>query len=124
MQKRKVLIVDDTASVRSLLGSVLDTADLEIQFAEDGAQAFEMISVEAPDIVLCDLNMPVMSGRELLEKLRHGVKSSKVPFIVLSADNDQKLSQELRELGANEVVDKAGSLPDLLQHVNRLLEMP
>ena len=70
-EKRKVLVVEDAAPVRKLLASVLGANDFDVQLAEDGEQALEMISHEAPDIVLCDLNMPVMNGKELLEKVRY-----------------------------------------------------
>jgi CheY-like chemotaxis protein len=69
--KAKLLIVDDEPSIRMSLSYVLAEIGYRVRTAEDGVSALNAISDEAPDILLSDLNMPGMSGFELLSRVRH-----------------------------------------------------
>jgi len=69
----KILVVDDSRTMRMIVKRTLRQAGygkLEVEEAENGAEALEKILVSQPDMVLCDWNMPVMTGIELLEALR------------------------------------------------------
>ena len=96
--KARVLIVDDSALARRNLRQILESANCEVDEAEDGLTALERYFLERPDVVLLDLVMRGMYGLDVLEKLRQLDPLAKV--VVVSADV-QTSSQEL--------VDQAGA---------------
>lgn len=82
-----VLIVDDDLTIRRAVGELLEDAGYEVQLAENGAVALDVVRQKnKPSLVLLDMMMPVMSGFELLELLQDGdVDLNQVPIVVLSA---------------------------------------
>jgi two-component system chemotaxis response regulator CheY len=96
--KTRVLIVDDSALARRNLRQILESANCEVDEAEDGLSALERYFLDKPDVVLLDLVMRGMYGLDVLEKLRQLDPLAKV--VVVSADV-QTSSQEL--------VDQAGA---------------
>jgi CheY-like chemotaxis protein len=83
---RKVLVVDDESDMRFLLRMVLEPEGFEVVEAHHGAVALELVKEEQPDLVVTDLMMPVMNGRELIERLRADAQTAGIPIIVLSAN--------------------------------------
>ena len=65
----KILIIEDDASVREVIGDYLSTKGFQILQAEDGSQGLDIFSKESPDLVLLDLRLPVMDGIEVLEQI-------------------------------------------------------
>jgi CheY-like chemotaxis protein len=82
-----VLIVDDDLTIRETIGDLLMDAGYEVQLAENGAVALDVVRrTKKPSLLLLDMMMPVMSGFELLELLEDGdVDLNQVPIVVLSA---------------------------------------
>ena len=64
-----VLVVDDDVSIRRLVKLILTDAGFDVTVAEDGREALAILQVEAPSVLVLDMNMPVMDGRELFERL-------------------------------------------------------
>ena len=81
----KVLVVDDESSMRFLLRMVFETEGFEVVEAHHGAAALERMKETEPDLVVTDLMMPVMNGRELIERLRADAETAGIPILVLSA---------------------------------------
>ncbi|MEO6259124.1 MAG: response regulator [Thermoanaerobaculia bacterium] len=81
--KRKILIVEDDSDVRRLYAIGLNQRGFEVKLAANGAEAVERIGTERPDLVLLDWLMPLMDGREVLEKLGEGAHSQ-LSVIVIS----------------------------------------
>ena len=79
----KILIVDDEAGVRELLKDALKLAGFETQAANDGMSALTALRSYTPDIMIIDINMPLMDGFELVERLRKN--GNEVPVLMLSA---------------------------------------
>lgn len=105
---KKVLVVDDSALARQLvraaLGAVLGHTDFVE--AEDGAVALRTLVTKDFDLVVCDLNMPVMDGHALLARLRGLAHHKRTPVLILSSlVNDAKAAQ-LKAAGANVVLKK------------------
>ncbi len=111
----RILVVDDEASMRTLLTEYLQQIGLEVVTATDGQGALETIRMEAPDAVLLDLVMPGMDGMTFLEKLRENPLHTGLPVLVLTA---KELSRkEMDELGdlASGVILKDDDMPDQLR---------
>lgn len=83
---RKVLVVDDESNMRFLLRMTLESGGFEVVEAHHGAAALERVKQEEPDLVVTDLMMPVMNGRELVARLRADAETAGIPIIVLSAN--------------------------------------
>ncbi len=79
-------MVDDESNMRFLLRMVLETEGFEVVEAHHGAAALERVQEEEPDLVMTDLMMPVMNGRELIERLRADPETAGIPILVLSAN--------------------------------------
>lgn len=96
----KVLIVDDHFVVREGLKLVLETGErFEIAGeAANGEEALRLIAQSPPDVILLDLNMPVMSGLEMMKRLRE--KNCEIPVIILTTYNEDELMMQGLALGA------------------------
>ena len=83
---RKILVVDDESNIRFLLRMVFELEGFKVVEAHHGAAALELVKEEQPDLVVTDLMMPVMNGRELIERLRADAETAGIPIVVLSAN--------------------------------------
>jgi two-component system, chemotaxis family, chemotaxis protein CheY len=106
---KKVLIVDDSSLARSVVrAAVLSAAGtaVEVLEAEDGAVGLKILSQQQVDLVVCDLNMPVLDGHALLARVRGLSKHRTTPFIVLSSLVNDAKSAQLKAAGATMVLKK------------------
>ena len=121
--KRQVLVVDDELINRELMGIVLEN-DYEVLFAEDGRQAMDMVreNSETLSLVLLDLMMPIMSGKEVLRQIKADPATRQIPVIVLTAD--QKAEVEILNLGAADFIPKPYPEADvILARILRTIEL-
>ena len=109
--KPKLLIVDDEPSTRNLLTQIFSNMGHDVNSAEDGFSALEQIRAEVPDILLSDLNMPRMSGFELLSVVRR-----RIPEIYVIATSGAFRGDEVPHgIAADAFYEKATGLPSLFQ---------
>jgi len=119
MTKPLILIVDDEVGVRELLTDALSLGGYETREAKDGMSALTLIRKQKPDLLIIDINMPIMDGFELLERVRES--KNQVPAIMLTARKDRTdVSRGLR-LGADDYVTKPFGLEELLLRVQAVL---
>jgi CheY-like chemotaxis protein len=95
MQNRKALVVDDEFHIVQVVSIKLKNNGFEVVTAENGGDAYKVACQTHPDIIVTDLQMPVMSGVELIEKLRQNPETAHIPVIMLTArgftiEEDQK----------------------------------
>lgn len=83
----KVLVVDDESNMRLLIRMILESAGHEVVEAAHGAAALERMKESQVDLVVTDLMMPVMTGRELVERLRADPRTASIPIVVVSASS-------------------------------------
>jgi two-component system chemotaxis response regulator CheY len=83
----KVLVVDDESNMRLLIRMILESAGYEVVEAAHGAAALMWVKASRFDLVVTDLMMPVMSGRELVERLRADPGTASIPIMVVSASS-------------------------------------
>jgi two-component system chemotaxis sensor kinase CheA len=118
----KVMIVDDSPGMRLRTARLIKSAGWQTIIATDGFEAMEILqgSVEPPDIILSDVEMPRMNGFELLQFLRHRKSLSEVPIIMITsrdADNDRKRAFDL---GVSEYLTKPYEDEALLEKIKDL----
>jgi CheY-like chemotaxis protein len=117
-----VLVVDDEPEIRLIVEIQLKAAGYHVLDAENGEAALELLlSDGAPvDVVLLDLSMPRISGREVLERLRAAGRLDHLPVIVLSA-HATEVEEELIALGCQDCIGKPYSQQRLLSSVEGVL---
>jgi chemosensory pili system protein ChpA (sensor histidine kinase/response regulator) len=103
---RRVLLVDDSVSVRRFVGHMLQKAGFEVLTANDGAEALERLAATTVDVVLTDLEMPRVNGYELIEDLRRRASTREVPVVVLTTRAGEKHWALARRLGVRHYVTK------------------
>lgn len=112
-----VLIVEDTATTRLILRQGLTQAGYQVIATENGYQAILAFQQHSVDLVLLDVNMPVMDGFECCEALRHSEKGRHIPIIMLTGRDDHESINRAFELGASDFITKPINLRLLLQRV-------
>ncbi|MRR11048.1 response regulator [bacterium] len=117
----RVLIADDEPHIRRLVSFTLGKGGFEIIEATDGGEAWDLARSELPDIVLLDVMMPVMTGYEVLEKLKADPATRDIPVVMLSAKSQQTEVQAGLAGGACEYICKPFTPKDLVQRVTELL---
>jgi DNA-binding response OmpR family regulator len=102
-----VLCIEDDRDMSALIVEELESRGFRVLVAHDGQQGLSMLLKAQPDIILSDVNMPSMSGLEVLESLTEiGPRFARVPFIFLTALNDREDELRGRRLGADDYVTK------------------
>jgi len=118
----KILIVDDDEAGRKLLSRILVSAGYEIITAENGEQALEVFREQKPDLMITDLNMPVMDGFELAEAIRQDSSAAHVPIIFISAMYMDIVSKvKAMEIGGNEYLTQPIDRDELIFKVKAML---
>ena len=117
----KVLIVYDFATMRRIMRNILKQIGFSnINEADDGKSALKELKKEKFDLVLCDWNMPEMSGIELLKNVREDAQLSDTPFVMVTAEAQKENIVEAVKLGVNNYVVKpftADTISEKLQKV-------
>ena len=111
----RILVVDDEPMVRETLGQVLVDEGYVVDLAVDGANALALVHAARPDVILLDLMMPGMNGRQFLHALRDDPSFAHVPVLIMTAVHG--LEVNLSAIGASEVVEKPFDVDDLLNKV-------
>jgi CheY-like chemotaxis protein len=115
--QKRVLVVDDDASIRELLSTALEEDGYEVVPAVNGQDALAVCERWRPDVIILDLMMPVMDGWTFAKRLR---ERDEIPIVVLSAATD--LARHAKTIGAAAVVGKPFDLDQLLPKVARAAE--
>lgn len=113
----RVLIVDDSLSVRQSLSQLIEDAGFDAQLARDGIEAMDMIREQAPDIVLADMEMPRMNGLELTSALRSNDSTNELPVIMITSRSMQKHRDEAEKAGVNMYMTKPFAEDLLLSNI-------
>jgi len=117
-QGRKVLVVDDEAPVRELIELYLNKESFQVIHAADGREALRLNGEHHPDLIILDLMLPGLDGREVCRQIR---VSSRVPIIMLTARSDEVDRIVGLELGADDYVVKPFSPRELVARVKAVL---
>ena len=118
--KTRVLIVDDSALARRNLRQILESANCEVDEAEDGLAALERYFLDKPDVVLLDLVMRGMYGLDVLEKLRQLDPLAKV--VVVTADVQTSSQQLVDQAGAKAFITKPFDREEIIGTLKAVLE--
>jgi DNA-binding NarL/FixJ family response regulator len=105
--RKKILCIDDDRAVGEMIAEELSARGFDVTLAHDGHEGFVSILKTMPDLVLCDVNMPIMTGLEVLERLNAlAPRLGRIPFVFLTALADRDSELRARRLGADDYVTK------------------
>lgn len=117
----KILIVDDSPTMRGLVQSALKQDGFVFASAEDGVDGLEKFKAFGPDLVIADINMPRMDGVEMITEIRRLKSKSEVLILVLTTETSSELKDKIRTAGANSWVAKPFDDQVLRNVVNQML---
>lgn len=119
---KKVLVIDDTDEIRTVISESLKVYGFATTVAGDGQTGIAAAQNESPDLIICDINMPNLDGFQTLTALREDEKTATIPFIFLTGATDKTDMRKGMELGADDYLTKPFTHRELLAAVNARLE--
>lgn len=118
---KKVLVVDDSAAIRQSITYVLQQGGYEVQEAKDGLDGLSVLeSMEQPDLIITDVNMPNLDGISFIRRVRENQKYKFTPIIVLTTESQGSKMNEGKEAGATGWIVKPFSSEKLLGVVKKV----
>ncbi len=121
MKKKKILCVDDSASVRQMVTFTLEQAGYDVVSAVDGRDAIQRLQATPVDLIVTDLNMPNLDGIELVRQVRTMPAFKFLPIVLLTTESEETRKQDGRAAGATGWIVKPFKQDQLLAVVKRVL---
>jgi len=121
MSSKKVLVVDDEIHIVHVVAIKLRNNGYDIVTAGNGAEAFDVACEEKPDIIVTDYQMPIMSGMELVKKLRSTEATRDIPVILLTARSFAIEEKQKEDLRISQCLSKPFSPKELLESIEDIL---
>ncbi len=115
--KKTLLVADDDKAFQGIVTRLFEGVEWRVETAEDGIIALERIAARPPDIILLDLNMPRLGGRELLAKIRKTSSMAMTPVIIISGDSGPQEQACEFWLGADDFISKPFNALELVSRV-------
>jgi len=118
---KKVLVIEDNKAVRDNIDEILTLAGYEVICSENGKEGADRAMKDAPDVIICDIMMPMLDGYGVLHLLSKNQKTSSIPFIFLTAKADRVDFRKGMEMGADDYITKPFDGVELLNAVETRL---
>ena len=113
----RILIIEDDAAGRRRVESILQRAGYRIESAENGLEGLQAMRSSRPDLVVCDIRMPGLDGFGVLAQAQADAALSRIPFIFLTALNEEGALRKGMERGADDYLTKPFKAEDLVASV-------
>ena len=118
----QVLIIDDAVHIRRLIARMLNQNNFATLEAADGLEGLKLLREQKPDVVTCDISMPLMDGFEFLLAAKNDPEVSNIPIIIITAVGQEEETARAMELGADDYLTKPFSSSHLLQTIQDQLD--
>jgi CheY-like chemotaxis protein len=119
-----ILVTDDNSEYRRSVMEILRLEGYDVIEAADGAEALEMTRLNGPDMILCDVDMPVMNGFEVLAALKTDPTLAQIPFLLVTGRADAASVAQGKQLGADDYMLKPMKIDLLLDKIQHYLNPP
>jgi two-component system chemotaxis response regulator CheY len=124
MPRLRCLVVEDSQVMRQLLVFALQRLrELEVTEADDGVDALRKLNGQRYDIIITDINMPIMDGLKLVKRIRSDEAHKDVPIVVVTTEGSHEDRQRALALGANAYITKPIQGPQVVAKVRELLQL-
>jgi two-component system chemotaxis response regulator CheY len=114
-----ILIVDDSQTMRKVIRKAISISGFNLGKcleAGNGKEALEILSLHHVDIILADLNMPVMNGIEMIQEIRKDENYLHIPVVLITTEGSEKRLEELRRIGVNGYIQKP-FYPEMVRNI-------
>ncbi len=118
---KKILIIEDDDIIRDNISDALSLYKYQIYTAVNGREGLHLAIQINPDLILCDIKIPLLNGYEVLEAIKNDENTSQIPFIFISAKSNQEDIHKGMNLGADDYIIKPFLLLDLIKIVETKL---
>lgn len=115
--KPLILLIEDDDMMRSTLFDILELEDFNVVSAGDGLLGLRLAKEMQPDLIICDLNIPLLNGYGVLQRLQESLTTANIPFIFLTCENSPESRQRAMQLGANSYLTKPVTISKLLDTI-------
>ena len=124
MTEISALIVEDSPTMRQLLVFALSRVrGLSVAEADDGLDALKKLSSMHFDIIITDINMPIMDGLKLVKRVRSDERYKEIPIVIITTEGGEADRKRALALGANAYITKPIRAPQVIQTVKKLLNL-
>ena len=118
----KIMVVDDSITVRKVTTRLLERNNMEVETGKDGVDALAVLQDYTPDLFLLDIEMPRMDGFELATHIRNDEKLKHIPIIMITSRTGDKHRDRAMSIGVNRYLGKPYQEADLMKNINELLD--
>jgi two-component system, chemotaxis family, chemotaxis protein CheY len=120
---KKIMIVDDSSTIRKLVMFTVSQSGYEATEACNGREALDSLTRERPDLIICDINMPVMDGLSFLKTLKSSANTQErlIPVVLLTTESEGSLAEEGKKTGARAWMHKPFKQDTLIDTVKMLI---
>lgn len=124
MSQKRVLIAEDSSVIQNLARKILEFQNYEITAVKNGEQVMQILDKEEFDIVLLDINMPIMDGMECVKAIRESKEKKKanLPVVAITGNAKNYSEEDFKAAGFNDVLVKPLNFDRLVEIVNELTE--
>ena len=124
MSELNALVVEDSIAMRQIISDAVSSIEgVEVTQAGNGVEALKLLSVKRFDIMISDINMPLMDGLKLVGMVRKGKIQTEIPIIILTTESGQEDRRRAVSLGANAYFTKPLHAPQVIAKVKTLLDL-
>ena len=120
---KRILIVDDSRTIRNLILLSLGLTSFSVYQAEDGQEALDLLGEVNPDLLITDVHMPRLDGLQLIERVRNSERFKALPILVLSTETEREYKLKARSAGATGWISKPIESALLINAIHRVLEL-
>lgn len=120
-QSKKVLVAEDSSVIQNLTKKILQIQNYHISSVKNGEQVLKHLETESFDIILMDINMPIMDGMECAKKIRalDDKEKAQTPIIAITGNAKNYSMEDFRSVGINEYLPKPLNFDDLVETVKK-----
>jgi two-component system sensor kinase len=122
MKLTKILIIDDTKSILDVLKDVFEFEDFKVYIETNSQLGIDSAKNNIPDLIICDVMMPIKNGYEVHEELKKNSATQSIPFLFLTADINIKANSDSFGINPVDYILKPFSLEDLLEAARKKLK--
>jgi chemosensory pili system protein ChpA (sensor histidine kinase/response regulator) len=119
--KIRVMVVDDSITVRRVTTRLLERHEMEVITAKDGVDAVAKLEETVPDVMLLDVEMPRMDGYELATQMRNDDRYRNVPIVMITSRTGAKHRERAESIGVDRYLGKPYQEGDLVENINQVL---
>ena len=120
---KKILFIEDNDDIRTNTAEILELANYHILTAENGKDGVSIALKEKPDLVICDIMMPILDGYGVLHALQKNSETMNTPFIFLTAKTEKSDLRKGMEAGADDYITKPFDEEELLWKIKALIRL-